>query len=111
MLSNKYSDLKIVGFPDKLQSFRDGTITAPIYVRLKPINRCNHDCFFCVYAQSNRKEIPATEDGLDHIISKMHEDMNEADVIPTRKMLEVLDDFKEIGVRAVTYSGGGETLH
>jgi MoaA/NifB/PqqE/SkfB family radical SAM enzyme len=64
----------------------------------------------CVYAQSNRKEIPATEDGLDHIISKMHEDMNEADVIPTDKMLEVLDDFKEIGVRAVTYSGGGEPL-
>ena len=110
MRNNKYSDLKIVGFPEKLQSFRDGRITAPIYVRLKPINRCNHDCYFCVYSQSNRKEIPTTDAGLEHVVSKMHEDMNEADVIPTAKMLEVLEDFKEMGVRAVTYSGGGEPL-
>jgi MoaA/NifB/PqqE/SkfB family radical SAM enzyme len=110
MRNNKYSDLKIVGFPEKLESFREGRITAPVYVRVKPINRCNHDCFFCVYAQSNRKEIPNTEQGLDHVVSQMHEDMNEADVMPTAKMLEVLDDFRDMGVRAITFSGGGEPL-
>lgn len=110
MRNNKYSDLKIVGFPEKLISFREGRITAPIYVRLKPINRCNHDCFFCVYAQSNRKSIPQTEESLEHVVSKMHEDMDESDVIPSEKMLEVLDDFREMGVKAVTFSGGGEPL-
>ncbi len=109
MTNNKYSNLKIIHFPEKLQSFRDGKITAPIYVRLKPINRCNHDCFFCVYASGYRKETPPTN-GIDHIVSKMHEDMVESDTIPTAKMLEVLQDFHEMGVKAVTYSGGGEPL-
>jgi radical SAM protein with 4Fe4S-binding SPASM domain len=30
--------------------------------------------------------------------------------LPTAKLLEVLDDFRDMGVKAVTYSGGGEPL-
>jgi MoaA/NifB/PqqE/SkfB family radical SAM enzyme len=95
-ISNKYSDKKIVWFPEKLQSFIRGEITAPIYVRVKPLNRCNHKCFWCVYHEP--------ED------SQMHKDMNAKDIIPIEKMREILKDFKEIGVQAVTYSGGGEPL-
>jgi len=105
MKANKYSQHKIVYFPKKVDSFRDGTITAPIYVRIKPINRCNHDCFFCVYSAGFRNS-----EGDGHVESGMHEDMREEDVLPTAKAYEILDDFKEIGVRAVTYSGGGEPL-
>jgi MoaA/NifB/PqqE/SkfB family radical SAM enzyme len=36
--------------------------------------------------------------------------MVESDTMPKDKLLETLDIFKEIGVRAVTYSGGGEPL-
>jgi len=94
--SNKYSKTKIAWFPEKMQSFVSGKITAPIYVRVKPLNRCNHKCFWCVYHEPE--------------LSQMHEDMNKMDIISLEKMIELLDDFKEIGVQAVTYSGGGEPL-
>lgn len=109
MRQNKYSDLKIVQFPEKIRSFQNGTITAPIYVRIKPINRCNQDCHFCCYAQSWRKTSSNTDD-INHIVSAMHTDMNESDTMPTAKAFELIDDLKEMGVKAVTFSGGGEPL-
>lgn len=105
MKQNKYSEYKIVFFRDKLDSFIQKRIDAPIYVRVKPINRCDHSCFFCVYSTGFRKN-----DKANHIISGMHTDMVHEDIIPTEKMLEILDDFRDIGVKAVTYSGGGEPL-
>ena len=95
-VQNKYSDKKIVWFPEKLQSFVDGEITAPLYVRVKPLNRCNHKCFWCVYHEPD--------------LSQMHNDMRVKDMIPMDKMYEILDDFVDMGVKAVTYSGGGEPL-
>jgi len=105
--SNKYSNFKIFYFPEKLKSFGAGEVLAPLYVRIKPINICNHGCFFCVYSTGFR-----VKDGGDeqHIISGMHEDMKEDDVIPTEKMMEILYDLQRIGTKAVTYSGGGEPL-
>ena len=113
MRNNRYSDLKIVHFPGKLRSFHEGKITAPIYVRVKPINVCNHACSWCVYKadrkQSARSNAPEGK-LMPSIKSNMHLDMVEKDIIPTAKMLEVLDDFKAMGVRAATFSGGGEPL-
>jgi len=105
--SNKYSNFKIFHFPEKLKSFGAGEVKAPLYVRIKPINICNHGCFFCVYSTGFR-----VKDGGDeqHIISGMHEDMKEDDVIPTEKMLEILYDLHRMGTKAITYSGGGEPL-
>lgn len=97
MKNNRYSDAKIVWFPEKLQSFRDRKITAPIYTRLKPTARCNHHCGFCAYGHGD------WEIG-------MHETMNPRDMIPRSKLLEVLWDLHEMGVKAATFSGGGEPL-
>lgn len=93
--SNKYSDHKIVHFADKLTSYRTGEVSPPIYVRVKPINRCCHDCSFCVYNKEN---------------SNMHDTMDRADVLSKEKLFEILNDFKDMGVKALTYSGGGEPL-
>lgn len=93
--SNKYSDKKIVWFWEKLNSFRDNVITAPIYVRIKPLNACNHHCFWCVYHSD---------------LTMMHGQMNAKDMLPKDKFREVLDDLKDIGTKAITYSGGGEPL-
>lgn len=95
VLNNKYSDYKIAWFNDKLKSFVDNEILSPIYVRIKPTNRCNHSCFFCVY---------------NYEFSKMHGDMHRIDEISKDKMFEILDDIKNIGVKAITYSGGGDPL-
>ncbi len=104
---NKYSDLKIFGFPAKIESFRENIITAPIYVRIKPINRCMHACHWCVYSDGHTrpKDRPA-----EHLIAGMHETMKEADVMPLGKALELLDDLQKMGTKAVTFSGGGEPL-
>jgi len=105
--NNKYSDYKILHFPEKVKSFFDEKLTAPIYVRIKPINLCNHGCFFCVYSTGFRVKDGAEE---DHIISHMHEDMKEEDVIPRDKLIEILQDLSDMGTKAITYSGGGEPL-
>lgn len=108
MKNNKYSDLKIIQFPEKLASFRAGRIAAPLYVRVKPVNFCNHGCHWCVY-KADRREATA-DNSPAPIENTMHTDMVEKDALPAEKLLEILDDFKSMGVNAVTYSGGGEPL-
>ena len=107
MKSNKYSDYKIFHFPQKLNSFVAGEVKAPLYVRIKPINLCNHGCFFCVYSTGFRVKDGGDE---EHIISGMHEDMKEDDIIPKEKMIEILNDLANMGTKAITWSGGGEPL-
>jgi radical SAM protein with 4Fe4S-binding SPASM domain len=94
-ISNKYSNYKIAWFPDKLKSFIDSNITFPIYVRLKPTNRCNHKCFFCVYNPD---------------FSEMHQLTSRKDELSKDKLLEIIEDFYVMDVKAVTLSGGGEPL-
>lgn len=94
MVKKQYGKLKIVWHPDKLLSFAEGRITAPIYVRFKPTNKCNHHCFYCSY-EPDFKDI--------RNVSRRAE-------LSREKMMEILGDFKDMGVKAVTYSGGGEPL-
>ena len=94
-LKNKYTNFKIAWYQDKLKSFVFNEVTAPIYVRVKPTNRCCHKCIWCVYEEKN---------------SNMHTGMSRSDELPLPKLLEILGDFSDIGVKAVTYSGGGEPL-
>lgn len=94
-IKNKYNNLKIVWYPEKLNSFIKNEITAPIYVRVKPTNKCCHKCTWCVYEEKN---------------SNMHTGMSRKDELPLSKMIEIIEDFSEIGVKAITYSGGGEPL-
>lgn len=107
MKANKYSNLKIFQFPSKIESFKAGVITAPLYVRLKPTNRCNHGCTFCGYSDGTKrpKDVAA-----DHLQSHMHEAMVEKDQWPTAKGCEIIDDLATMGVKALTFSGGGEPL-
>ena len=67
----------------------------PIHIRIKPTNICNHNCRYCAYRA----------EGL-----QLGQDMNKSDSIPEVKMMEIVDDIIAIGVKAVTFSGGGEPL-
>lgn len=88
-----YSPLKVFAFPDHLA--RGTNVHAPVHVRIKPINACNHSCWFCAYRAS----------GLT-----LGEDMRLRDRIPFDKLCEIADDLIDMGVQAVTFSGGGEPL-
>lgn len=97
-MANKYSNLKIFHYQEKLDSLSKDKeeIKAPIHIRIKPTNVCNHDCWYCAYKSSNLQ---------------LGQDMVEKDFIPRKKMLEIIEDCSEMGVEAITFSGGGEPFN
>lgn len=96
MANEVYGENKLAFHPAKLTALGQGRVTAPVYVRVKPTNRCNHRCFYCSYAPDSKCVVSET--------------INLKDQIPREKMLEILSDFRDMGVKAVTFSGGGEPL-
>lgn len=93
--SNPYSSLKIFSHHDKVQAIEMGKRTAPVYIRLKPTNVCNHHCYYCSYA--------------DDVLG-LRDDVKSKDFIAWDKMQEIISDMGTMGVKAVTLSGGGEPL-
>lgn len=94
-LKGAYSKLKIFHHMQKMDAILNGKLTPPIEVRLKPTNRCNHGCFYCVY---------------DTSFSSIHPNIKKIDEIPIKKIEEILENFSQMGVKSVIYSGGGEPL-
>lgn len=94
-MSRLYSTSKVFHFHSKLADILDGRLTPPIHIRLKPTNRCNHRCSYCCYRNEDLY---------------LSERMKEADEIPPDKMKEITNDIITMGVRAVTFSGGGDPL-
>ena len=90
-----YTPFKIFHYPKTLSSMssESGIPEAPVHVRIKPINLCNHHCWYCAYKAKDMQ---------------LGEDMDQKDQIPEDKMLEIAEDLINIGVKAVTFSGGGE---
>ena len=90
-----YTKMKVFHYPEKLASLPRGAAphTAPLQIRIKPTNSCNHNCYYCAYRVENQD---------------LGQDMNVKDFIPREKMLELLDDCIAMGVKAITFSGGGE---
>lgn len=93
--SSPYSNLKVFAHADKLAAIKKNKRTAPVYVRIKPTNACNHRCYYCSYA----------DDALG-----LRDEVKVKDRIPWPKMQEIIDDLGSMGVKAVTFSGGGEPL-
>ena len=94
-MSTYYSSLKFLNFSDQINAIDKGEIVAPVHIRVKPINLCNHNCWYCAYRTDN---------------VTLGNDMNDRDQIPKEKMVELAHEFVDMGVKAVTFSGGGEPL-
>ena len=95
MSGTVYSSLKVLQDPARLAVMRTGDIPAPMHVRIKPTNVCNHACSFCAYRAGNLA---------------LGAGMNVRDRLPRAKMMEIIEDVTGMGVQAVTFSGGGEPL-
>ncbi|MBF0207307.1 MAG: radical SAM protein [Oligoflexia bacterium] len=93
--STPYSSLKLFAHHNKLNAVMEGRLTAPVYIRIKPINICNHRCNYCHY-------------GRGRYLSLENFDKNHS--IPWEKMKEIIADMAYMGVKAITFSGGGEPL-
>lgn len=90
-----YSELKIFHHMDRVEGLLNGQRVAPIYVRIKPTNVCNQNCFYCVYAN-------------DRVFDGRKVDRRES--ISWECMEQTLHDLGNMGAKAVTFSGGGEPL-
>jgi len=99
MLLDSYSNLKIFHHAEALDAISHNEHRAPLYVRLKPTNICNHHCSYCTYGSGGTTQKTENRDEINH-----------RDSIPWPKMQEILHDMGEMGVRALTFSGGGEPL-
>ena len=90
-----YTKMKVFHYPEKLASLPRETseIRPPIQIRIKPTNVCNHNCRYCSYRMGG---------------IQLGQDINLRDFIPRDKMLELVNNIQEIGVRSVLFSGGGE---
>lgn len=95
MSQKSYSSLKLFKYRDQIDSLKSNELKAPIHVRIKPTNACNHHCHFCAYK-------------VDHL--QLGENMNTKDQIAPEKMREITRDLISMDVKAVTFSGGGEPL-
>lgn len=94
-MSRLYSSIKAFSYPGHLRVLAERRVAVPVHVRIKPINLCNHDCWYCAYRASQLQ---------------LGEAMDVRDKIPEAKMFEIVDDLITMGVEAVTFSGGGEPL-
>jgi len=94
-MGNLYTKTKIFHFRDKIDSLPadKSTILSPIHIRIKPTNACNHNCSYCAYRVDSLQ---------------LGKDMVTRDQISREKMMEVIDDVVGMGVKSVTFSGGGE---
>lgn len=90
-----YSDLKIFYHTEKIRDILDEKRTAPIYIRIKPTNFCNQNCYYCGSKDDNVPE---------------DRNFDRKAMIPWNKMEEIICDMADMKVKAVTFSGGGEPL-
>lgn len=90
-----YTKMKVFNYKEKIDSLpaQNTGILPPVHLRIKPTNVCNHKCSYCAYR----------DPGL-----QLGQNMSIRDFIPREKMIEILEDIRDMGVRAVTFSGGGE---
>ncbi len=90
-----YSYLKIFRHAEKLEAIRNNMVTPPVYMRIKPINACNHHCSYCSYHDQDLK---------------LRTRFNYQDKLPYEIMMALVEDILQMGVKAITFSGGGEPL-
>jgi MoaA/NifB/PqqE/SkfB family radical SAM enzyme len=92
-----YSPNKIFHHQDKIEAIKAGFTPTPVHVQLVPTNRCNQSCDFCAYRQEGYSS---------------NEQFDTRDQIDWLKLNEIVASCKNMGVKAIEITGGGEpTCH
>lgn len=94
-MKEEYTPYKIVHHKDRLEVLKEGGQPIPLQVHIVPSNSCNQRCSFCAYRMKGYLS---------------NETFNPKESLSWDKISSLLDDFKEMGVKAVQYTGGGEPL-
>lgn len=116
-MTEAYSPLKALRFPERLRVLRDGGLTAPVHVQIILSDLCNQACNFCAYRDptyTSSKLFYEIRQGKGGLRREGHPERNYNPnrMIPFAKVIEILDDCAELGVKAIQFTGGGEpTVH
>jgi MoaA/NifB/PqqE/SkfB family radical SAM enzyme len=109
MIADEYSPYKIIHHTSRLEDIRNKKQIIPTQVQIIISDLCNHNCNFCSYrldGYTSSKNF-GEYDAVKNMINK-----NPNRMIPYEKVIEILDDCKEMGVGAIQFTGGGEpTVH
>ena len=83
----EYNKEKIKSDVSSIEKIKEkNDILPPIHIRIKPTNICNHNCWYCAYHQDD---------------FQLGQDLVMKDSIPEAKMMEIIDDISDMGVKAV----------
>lgn len=108
MSQQAYSDFKAAWHLDRVAGLRRNEPVIPVGLQLILSDLCNHDCHFCAYRASDG--LSSEGFGVQNPDGTVNHNPNR--MIPTGKALEILEDAAAIGVKSITFTGGGEpTVH
>ena len=74
---------------EHINSILNGDRPFPLHLEIDLTNACNHRCEFCVWSD---------------LLSK------DKSTLPYDLVIKVLDNIKDLGTKAITWTGGGEPL-
>lgn len=101
-MTSHYSDIKVAYHSEHLKTLRTGKIPVPVSLQIVLSDLCNHDCNFCFYRRSNNHTETFKENGSRNPNRKLESD----------KVIKLLSDASDMGVKSIVFTGGGEpTLH
>lgn len=113
-----YSPLKALRHLHVVEAVREGRLAPPVHVQVILSDLCNQACRFCAYRSPGytSSELFFVEEfgakGYRPDPAHPERNYNPARMMPYEKAVELLDDFIDMGVKAVQYTGGGEpTVH
>lgn len=95
MIKEEYSPYKIVHHPEKIAQLKRNEQPTPLQVQIIPINACPQKCSFCAYRMKDYTS---------------NEQFFEKDMLSFDKIVETLDCMKDMGIRGLQLTGGGEPL-
>ena len=74
---------------EHINSILNGERPFPLHLEIDLTNACNHRCEFCVWSELLAKD---------------------KSTLPFDLVIKVLDNIKDLGTKAITWTGGGEPL-
>jgi radical SAM protein with 4Fe4S-binding SPASM domain len=84
-----FNALKLLRHADRVERMLAGEVVYPVSVELDLSLKCSHGCFWCSFDKWRQ------ENWIN---------------FPTARALTLLEELREVGVKSITWSGGGEPL-
>ncbi len=88
-VNNMSMNNKIYYYLDQVEKLEKGEFVPPITAEIDPSNKCMLKCDFCMFEQYRS---------------------NKNSILPWSIYQNVLGDLRELGVKSITFTGGGEPL-